>query len=87
MNKERLSEWKSYNDYEEIVSIIKNGGLNDFVAGRVLKQGGYTQSPADDITDAGIVLMFLDAIMTEGYLTNQEINDALLIFNCFLLSG
>ena len=77
MNKERLSKWKSFNDYEEIVSIIKNGGLNDFVAGRVLKQGGYTQSPADDITDAGIVLMYLDAIMTEGNLTNQEINDAL----------
>ena len=52
MNKERLSKWKSYDDYEEIVSIIKNGGLNDFVAGRVLKQGGYTQSPADDITHA-----------------------------------
>ena len=33
MNQERLSEWKSYNDYEEIVSIIKNGRLNDFVAG------------------------------------------------------
>ena len=33
MNKERLSEWKSFNDYEEIVSIIKKGGLNDFVAG------------------------------------------------------
>lgn len=33
MNKERLSEWKSDNDYEKIVSIIKNGRLNDFVAG------------------------------------------------------
>ena len=77
MNKERLSEWKSFNDYEKIVSIIKNGRLDDFVAGRVLKRGGHTQTPADDITDAGIVLMFLDAIMTEGYITNQEINDAL----------
>ena len=77
MDKERLSVWKSKKDYEKIVSIIKNGRLDDFVAGRVLKQGGYTQSPADDITDAGIVLMFLDAIMTEGYITNQEINDAL----------
>ena len=77
MNKERLSVWKSKKDYEKIVSIIKNGRLDDFVAGRVLKRGGYTQSPADDITDAGIVLMFLDAIMTEGNLTNQEINDAL----------
>ena len=77
MNKERLSVWKSKKDYEKIVSIIKNGRLDDFVAGIVLKQGGYTQSPADDITHAGIVLMYLDAIMTEGYLTNQEINDAL----------
>ena len=77
MNKERLSEWKSEKAYEKIVSIIKNGRLDDFVAGRVLKRGGYTQSPGDDITDAGIVLMFLDAIMTEGYITNQEINDAL----------
>ena len=77
MNKERLSEWKSGKDYEKIVSIIKDGRLDDFVAGRVLKRGGYTQSPGDDITDAGIVLMYLDAIMTEGYITNQEINDAL----------
>ena len=77
MNKERLSVWKSKKDYEKIVSIIKDGRLDDFVAGRVLKRGGYTQSPADDITDAGIVLMYLDAIMTEGYITNQEINDAL----------
>ena len=77
MNKERLSVWKSKKDYEKIVSIIKNGRLDDFVAGRVLKRGGHTQTPADDITDAGIVLMFLDAIMTEGNLTNQEINDAL----------
>jgi len=77
MNKERLSVWKSKKDYEKIVSIIKNGRLDDFVVGRVLKQGGYTQSPGDDITHAGIVLMYLDAIMTEGYITNQEINDAL----------
>lgn len=77
MNKERLSVWKSKKDYEKIVSIIKDDRLDDFVAGRVLKRGGYTQSPGDDITDAGIVLMYLDAIMTEGYLTNQEINDAL----------
>ena len=77
MNKERLSDWKSGKNYEKIVSIIKNGRLDDFVAGRVLKRGGHTQTPADDITDAGIVLMFLDAIMTEGYITNQEINDAL----------
>ena len=77
MNKERLSVWKSKKDYEKIVLIIKDDRLNDFVAGRVLKQGGYTQSPGDDITHAGIVLMYLDAIMTEGYITNQEINDAL----------
>ena len=77
MNKERLSEWKSAKDYEKIVSIIKDDRLDDFVAGRVLKRGGYTQSPGDDITHAGIVLMYLDAIMTEGYITNQEINDAL----------
>ena len=77
MNKERLSEWKSDKNYEKILSIIKNGRIDDFVAGRVLKQGGYTQTPADDITHAGIVLMYLDAIMTEGYITNQEINDAL----------
>lgn len=77
MNKERLSVWKSKKDYEKIVSVIKNDRLDDFVAGRVLKRGGYTQSPGDDITDAGIVLMYLDAIMTEGYITNQEINDAL----------
>ena len=77
MNKERLSVWKSKKDYEKIVSVIKNDRLDDFVAGRVLKRGGYTQSPGDDITDAGIVLMYLDAIMTEEYITNQEINDAL----------
>ena len=52
MDKERLSVWKSKKDYEKIVSIIKNGRLDDFVAGRVLKRGGYTQSPADDITHA-----------------------------------
>lgn len=77
MNQQQLLKWKSLPRYNTIRYSIKMGHILDFIVGTTFfKHGGYSTSEADDIPDAGVVLSYLDAFLTENDITNEIVNNA-----------